>query len=412
MRKSFIIPLVVCFFFCGCEKEESLVEITQGAKQIVLTRSQEESLSHVNTFSCRLFQEGWNLMPENNFILSPFSTAEVLAMLSEGADGQTQKEIVEALGFNDYSNEEIGSFFHRLRNEVKEADPTSSFMSSNAMWLSPSNKNSVNSSFINASNRFFETDFHYVDLSTKSGITEVNKWCYNSTGGTIPRMVDAPMSNSSFALTNAIYFSGVWKYPFPEEQREVFHHLDGKEEKVKMMKGTVIVQGARWDDCPSTFFSLPYGNGAFRMEFFVPMTGYYEEAITHISSVVLDSLRQVSVDAFLPIERELTMPFFEIQTSPDLKSMMADLGIRTLFSNQADLSKMSPLPVSMDAFFQKTLIKVDKRGTTASAVTETSGSYTFFDGEVPSNAFVLDRPFFFIISESSTGAILFIGQYV
>ena len=58
---------------------------------------------------------------------------------------------------------------------------------------------------------------------------------------------------------------------------------------------------------------------------------------------------------------------------------------------------------------QKARIKVDEVGSEAAAITITG-----LDGAVggsSSSAFFLNRPFFYTISESSTGAILFIGSY-
>jgi hypothetical protein len=57
--------------------------------------------------------------------------------------------------------------------------------------------------------------------------------------------------------------------------------------------------------------------------------------------------------------------------------------------------------------FQKAIIDLDEEGTKAAAITAVSGA-TSRPREV---SFHANRPFFYIISEQSTGSIFFIGQY-
>lgn len=61
---------------------------------------------------------------------------------------------------------------------------------------------------------------------------------------------------------------------------------------------------------------------------------------------------------------------------------------------------------------QQASIRVDKEGTKAAATTS-DGANIWIHGisPTPTYEFIADRPFFYLITEQSTGAILFMGKY-
>ncbi|HSM03109.1 MAG TPA: serpin family protein, partial [Longimicrobiales bacterium] len=71
----------------------------------------------------------------------------------------------------------------------------------------------------------------------------------------------------------------------------------------------------------------------------------------------------------------------------------------------ADFSRMSPVgQLFIDEVRQKTFIEVDEAGTRAAAVTSVGVGVT----SAPP-AFVVDRPFVFVLRERLSGTILFTG---
>ena len=61
---------------------------------------------------------------------------------------------------------------------------------------------------------------------------------------------------------------------------------------------------------------------------------------------------------------------------------------------------------------QKAKIEVNEKGTKAAAVTAGIMTMSAFDPEEPKHVnFHADRPFVYVISERSSGAIFFIGQF-
>ena len=88
-----------------------------------------------------------------------------------------------------------------------------------------------------------------------------------------------------------------------------------------------------------------------------------------------------------------------------------DMGIKKAFvGGEADFSDMTNEGVYVSDVLQKAKIKVDEQGTEAAAVTDVVMEKV--SSAIPKVVhFHADRPFLYAITEVSTGAIFFIGQY-
>ena len=113
------------------------------------------------------------------------------------------------------------------------------------------------------------------------------------------------------------------------------------------------------------------------------------------------------------VEVDVKIPSFETEYGTEsLKAALRDMGIKTAFdSARADFSDMTDETVFIADVLHKARIKVDEQGSEAAAVTDVvirKNSASEPQGPVDFHA---DRPFIYAITEVSTGAIFFIGQY-
>ena len=110
-------------------------------------------------------------------------------------------------------------------------------------------------------------------------------------------------------------------------------------------------------------------------------------------------------------EVDLKLPKFTFKCDLLLNAPLQELGMKTAFTDNADLSGISSTHGLIISKVQhKTFIEVNEEGTEAAAVTSVTVGITSVgpgEGSVP---FVVDRPFLFLIQEKDTGAILFMGQ--
>ena len=106
---------------------------------------------------------------------------------------------------------------------------------------------------------------------------------------------------------------------------------------------------------------------------------------------------------------DLKLPRIKTSTNFPLIDIMTELGMPSAFDySAAEFPYFCNENVFISGMFQKAAIDLDEEGTEAAAVTVIESVAT---GEPDEYTFHADRPFFYIISEQSTGVIFFIGQY-
>lgn len=106
------------------------------------------------------------------------------------------------------------------------------------------------------------------------------------------------------------------------------------------------------------------------------------------------------------------MPKFKLETSLVLDKALKKMGIETAYTTAADFKGISAMgPLSLGTVKQKCYIDVTEKGTEAAAVTSAQVSLTSLSPN-PVARMTVDRPFIFIISDSQTNNILFVGKVV
>ncbi len=157
--------------------------------------------------------------------------------------------------------------------------------------------------------------------------------------------------------------------------------------------------------------SKPYGNGAFKMTFILPNEGISTaELVKDFDRSTWEVLTKDTGER----EVKIKIPKFETSFKLELNDYLKSLGMTDAFlGSKADFSNMSDeLSLYISKIFQKARIKVEEKGTEAAAVTVIDmkvNSALPSPSEPPT--FYATRPFLYAISEISTGAILFMGQY-
>src|SRR5262249_22807183 len=103
----------------------------------------------------------------------------------------------------------------------------------------------------------------------------------------------------------------------------------------------------------------------------------------------------------------LSMPAWDFSSQLDLIPALQALGVRTAFTDGADLSGIAP-NLYINAALHRATITVDEHGTEAAAVTVVGRGATSMP---PTPVLVTaDHPFAFAIVHKATGVPLFVGH--
>ena len=390
------------------------------AKTLVLTPAEQEMVNNSNAFAFNLFKQiidsrsSDESKKNESIIVSPISITYALGMLNNGAAGNTQAQINNVLGFGDTGAAGINNFCKKLMDSIPQLDPLTKVMISNNIYV---NKQYVlKPEFTQTANTYYNAYPETRDFHDGQTMNVINKWASDHT----EKMIDKVLDESSFMpdavsyLLNAIYFKGMWTYKFDKERtsQEEFYHA-GNSPDVTLNYMMHQIGNFNYADIDGyQVLCLPYGNQAFNMTIFLPRVTEWEtvHALPAVPSVQTWQQLKTRMHGELV---NVKLPRIETDTDVDLNEIMSALGMPDAFdSSSADFSGFCDSDTYIGLMKQVARIKLDEEGTEAAAVTVVGMKWYAFPGYQPTEiSFNAIHPFLYVISENSTGAILFIGQY-
>lgn len=382
-------------------KMDNMEDIDSGF--LILTDAQRNLLNKNNTFAVNLFNKVSGM---DSRVISPLSVTGLMTILANGADGETRQEILNTIGFNDTSMDEINALYGYLVKKAGNLDPSTTV--NIADYIAVNKNNKVKDEFKNTVSEWFDAETGSLDFTSPKSAGIINNWCSKHTDGMIPRIIDNVEPSAVAYLLNAIYFNGSWtdKFEAKETKLERFRGYTRDIKKVKMMH-----RNDEYSYTSNQTYSavrIPYGDGTFAMTVLLPNEG----------KSIDDMMKVVSAKEIANLGRsmesrkvDLKLPKFTTETEQPLNEVIAALGAPTMFRNSADFSNLADGNMFVSKMFQKAKIEVSEEGTKAAAVTAAIMTMSALAPEPQPVNFHADRPFVYLISESNTGAIYFLGQF-
>ena len=383
-------------FFIGQYMGEPLKNVRHD---ITLTDEERQLVESNNDFAFRLFRKARG---GENSIMSPLSITYALGMMNNGAAGQTQQEICDVLGFGQAGVDGINQFCRKMLNEAPTLDEMTTAEIANTIYVNSGIGYELQQGFKDKAQAYYDAMPEALDFYDDGTIGIINRWADEHTHGMIQKIVDKDSFHRDAAsyLLNALYFKGAWvnKFDKANTREEPFGGTDSSE---PMMR-----QWAELEYTENDYYQavhLPYGNGAYVMTLFLPRK---DKSLDDVLATMNGRNWQFKGTMY---DVDLKMPRFRTETSLPLVKIMSELGMPTAFSEIAEFPYFGNRSVWIGDMFQKAVIDLDEEGTTAAAVTVIVAGATGMPHKATLHA---DTPFFYVISERSTGIIFFIGQFV
>ena len=417
MKKNLMwmaIGLMMAMTTAGCSKsdddstpDEPLPNENNDRKDISLTRSEQELVNSNNDFAFNLFRQ---VSSPKSEIVSPISITYALGMLNNGAAGETQAEINKVLGFGETGADDINAFCQKMLTEAPNLDKLTKVMIANTIYMNQGYQ--LKPDFITKAKTFYDAEPETRNFADGKTRDVINKWGSDHTEGMIPEVLKAEAFDPTAVsyLLNAIYFKGAWaeKFDKANTKDETFKTEAGGEKQVPMMHQEHEFNYTENETCQA--LCLPYGNNAYRMTILLPKGG---KTISDVAKTLTKETWQrykYMGNAIVDVK----LPRFESQSDVDLNGIMAALGMPRAFDpNLADFTNFCNVPTYIDMMKQVAKIKLNEEGTEAAAVTIIDMvELSAMPSEPRRVNFHATRPFLYVISELSTGAIFFIGQYM
>lgn len=386
----------------SCDDKNSM-QPSQQLKAIPATFADQTSDFAFNFWKKHNAEE----VASKNYFVSPLSLHIALGMLLNGADTKTKEEIQKTLGVSSDISVTNG-IYKDLIEGLPAADAKVTNTIANSVWYR--NTFTVENAFLNTLKTNFNATVSPEDFTNLSTVGKINTWASDNTNGKIKKVLEQIEPSQVMFLMNALYFKGDWKKPFDTKNTidTEFMNLSGKKATVKMMNMNDKVKYAKRGTYHA--IELPYGGGEnYVMTVLMPLPTTSGLSTDPVLNALSTSEWKALNEAMTEQKVIVGLPKFTLEYESKLNSVLEKLGMPTMFTDNADLSKISPPAGKLKVGFvkQNTFVAVDEKGTEAAAVT-TIGIELTSAPIMPE--FIANRPFLFVISEKKSNTILFTGK--
>jgi serine protease inhibitor len=352
-----------------------------------------------NAFGFALFQN-LSAGSSGNIVFSPLSAALVLQIAYNGAQGDSQSAMAQALQLNGMSVATLNNDNAALQASLINPDPMVQLTIANSLW-SHLSANPIVPAFTSMDENYYGATVG--DLAQAPAA--VNTWITNATDGLITSFANEPASYYSgltALLLNAVYFKGQWSEEFDATKTAAapFTLADGSQVTAQLMHQSSsysYVQGANFQ-----MARLPYGQGHMSLLVVLPNSGVSLAQL--VAGLSIDQLNS-AIGQFHSSPGNIALPKFTINFAASLVAPLQSLGMGSAFCPSGNLSGLAAGACLSDVT-QQTVIEVDETGTTAASVT--GGGVTVTAVQQPFTM-TCDHPFLYAIRDDDTNLLLFIG---
>jgi len=362
-----------------------------------------------NGFAARIYREVSG--QEGNVFVSPISISTAFGLLHVGAKGKTATEIADVMG---YGGEEVdvAAGMGGLTSALKSSGAAGDLKIANGVYvdrgyeLTETYQTSVRTDY-GASVR--EMGFSTAPDSARKSINgEIERQTNNRIKDLLPDGFVTP--ETRLVLTDAVWFKADWATQFDPNftRKGEFNTALGKTVPAELMNKEMQVRYL--ETAAFQAVDLPYKGDGFSLAVILPKQvdgiGALESAMT--PRKLTDWLSKL--DAADMADVDLTLPKVKTEASYDLAKPLFELGVRTAFTKEADLSGMNGTGgLMVSGVVHKTFLEINEKGTEAAAATGVGVMLTSARTPPPVT-FTADHPFLLVLRHKATGAILFIGR--
>ncbi len=341
-----------------------------------------------------------------NLFFSPLSIAFALTMTYNGAAGETQQALSQALYLDSQSLAETNRASAMLMKSFVSSDARIELNLANSLWARQGV--TFKADFLARNRQFFGAEIASLNFNSPRAKATINNWVSGKTKGRIPSIIDQIDAQQVLFLINAIYFKGQWQKRFDKAltHDEPFYLLSGAQQQVPLMSQSGSYQYFQGDKFQA--LCLPYGNGSTSLYLFLPEQN---SSLPGFLSGLSYEVWEQWMTRFQETPGEVKIPRFKLDYEVNLNETLKALGMEVAFTEgKADFSRMRH---QRDLFISevrhKAVIDLNEQGTTAAAATSVGMGVTSVITPPQSFSFIANRPFLLAIRNQPSGAILFMG---
>ncbi|XP_077021612.1 pigment epithelium-derived factor [Tamandua tetradactyla] len=354
----------------------------------------------VSNFGYDLYRMKSSMSPTANVLLSPLSMATALSALSLGAEQRTESTIHRALYYDLISNPDIHGTYKELLATVTA--PEKNFKSASRIIFE--RKLRIKSSFVAPLEKSYGIRPRILTGNARLDLQEVNNWVQAQMKGKIAKSTREMPSEISILLLGVAHFKGQWAAKFDSKKTSLadFHLDEDRTVKVPMMSDPkAIIRYGLDSDLNCKIAQMPL-TGSMSIIFFLPVIAtqnltMIEESLT--SEFIHDIDRELKT-----VQAVLTIPKLKLSYEGEVTKSLQEMKLLSLFDSP-DFSKITGKPIKLTQLEHRAGIEWNEDGAGTTPSQEVQPAYLTFPLD-----YHLNQPFIFVLRDTDTGALLFIGK--
>ena len=395
---------------CGCVKQKK-VSAEELSKEYARTATETNinladfDLQFTN-FALNFFQTTVE-KNEQNKLFSPLSAALCLALINNGANGNTRAQLENLFGMD---TDTLNRSLYAYTSTLYSGDDCKLNLA-NSIWIKVQALK-IKPEFLQANADWYNAQAYAAPFN-QTTVKDINNWCYNKTSGKISKILNEIPPSAVMYLINAVDFDAKWLTPYERGDIEtgVFRSYNGEVSDVTMLHSE---ESRYFIDENSVGFAKPYQDSKYYFMAMLPDEGV--DIYDYIDSLngekwanLWASADPTSAD-YEYREVHARIPEFKYEVELSLNETLHALGVTDMFSpSNADFSNIDETQaLYCDIVKQKAVIELDRNGTKAAAITW-GGMKCMSAAPAEPLYITLDRPFAYAIVDSEHKLPIFIG---
>ncbi|MBR6073129.1 MAG: hypothetical protein IKP76_02275 [Bacilli bacterium] len=340
----------------------------------------------------------------DNYLVSPYSMEQAMAMLKDGASGNTKAQIEKLIGNN---TKAINN------NSVKDA---------NGVFIKDQYKDVIENNYVKLLKDNHKAELLYDKFDTPEVI---NKWVNEKTDGMIPTLLNDISKDFVLGLANAIAIDVEWKQPFDgaATRNAEFTKKDGTKMNVNMMHNSYESDDGAYyiKSKKAQGIIIPYKDDT-NLEFIAIMPDEnIDEYIKKLDKKEFETLEESKRSSSRSLHINLGLPKFSYSYDYNkFMEMLKDMGMTDAFDEKnADftniiarnyMKKVGIENLYVSTAIHKTYIDLNEKGTKAAAVTYFGlDKATAIREEYDIINISFNKPFLYMIRDKKNNTLLFTG---
>ena len=343
----------------------------------------------------------------SNIMISPLGIYQILSILANGADGETQKEILDILYPNEKKEnlivlDEINNNIIEILSNLSKGTNFTTINNNNLKEnknlklnditnnLTHYNKDNINFLFDNINNIFINNKYkvtnkfsllcknYNIYIHKLIDLNQINNFCSNNTIENINSIIEKREESQSFLLINQIYFRGSWKIPFIKDKTKKLQFLNNNNNLVQVdTMYAYFKEVMYYKDDNVQMISLPYITEKlkFKMIIILPNNTKYSSSLNYLKEENIN-LNNLISKLKLTKSVNLYLPKFDYKFNISLNKELHELNMKKAFTANADFGKIFNIKsIKIDEITHKTYIKINEEGTETKPVIEVKEIY-------------------------------------